>query len=196
VPVRYACANNQFPLTGRALKGANPGHLNKVIQHEPSTDIVVTTASSQVAPTHYAASPEYNAMVLSLRRQSAPGAATRTHKRSWGQCMRAATVSLRVTASQSAALGYSSAQCNLGYLYYHGLGVEKSLTQAFELFRRAVDAESSTAMFNLALLFLDPDSGCHDPSWAASLLKKCALAGVGEAQNLLEEVHSQEAHRA
>ena len=98
--------------------------------------------------------------------------------------------------TQSAALGYSSAQCNLGYLYYHGLGVEKDLAQAFELFRRAVDAENSTAMFNLALLFLDPDSGYHDPSRAASLLKKCALAGVAEARDLLEELHSQEAHRA
>jgi hypothetical protein len=45
--------------------------VNEVIQREPSTDVVVTTVAGQVTPTHYAASPEYNAMVLSLLRQSA-----------------------------------------------------------------------------------------------------------------------------
>ena len=43
-------------------------------------------------------------------------------------------------------------------------------------------------MFNLALLHLDPDSGYHDPARAASLLKKCALAGFAEARELLDEI--------
>jgi hypothetical protein len=51
-------------------------------------------------------------------------------------------------------------------------------------------------MFNLALLLLDPDSGHHDPAWAASLLKKCALAGFAEARELLEAVSSEAAPRA
>ena len=51
-------------------------------------------------------------------------------------------------------------------------------------------------MFNLALLHLDPDSGYHDTTRAASLLKKCALAGFAEARELLEEIHSEEAPRA
>ena len=92
--------------------------------------------------------------------------------------------------TQSAALGYASAQCNLGYLYFHGLGVEKDLARAYELFRSAVETENITAMFNLALLLLDPGSGHHRVSRAASLLKKCALAGFAEARELLEEVHS------
>ena len=54
--------------------------------------------------------------------------------------------------TESAALGYSSAQCNLGYLYFHGLGVAQDVPQAFALFGQAVDAENTTAMFNLALL--------------------------------------------
>ena len=45
--------------------------------------------------------------------------------------------------TESAALGYSSAQCNLGYLYYHGLGVLKDLPKACNLFRRAVAAENA-----------------------------------------------------
>ena len=98
--------------------------------------------------------------------------------------------------TKSAALGYSSAQCNLGYLYFHGLGVEKNLPKAFELFVRAVDAENITAMFNLALFHLDPDSGHHDTSRAASLLKKCALEGFAEARDLLEEIRSNEAQGA
>src|ERR1035437_3908580 len=45
--------------------------MNEAIQHEPSTDVVVTTVAGQVTLTHYSASPEYNEMVLSLLRQSA-----------------------------------------------------------------------------------------------------------------------------
>jgi TPR repeat protein len=59
-----------------------------------------------------------------------------------------------------------------------------------------VDAENTTAMFNLALLHLEPDSGYRDTAQAASLLKKCALAGFAEARDLLEELHSEEARRA
>ena len=51
-------------------------------------------------------------------------------------------------------------------------------------------------MFNLALLLLDPEGGCRDVSRATFLLKKCALAGFTEAQDLLEEVHSEEERRA
>ena len=53
-----------------------------------------------------------------------------------------------------------------------------------------MDTENPTAMFNLALLHLDPDSGHHDTTRAASLLKKCALAGFAEAGELLAEVNS------
>jgi TPR repeat protein len=70
------------------------------------------------------------------------------------------------------------------------------MPKAYELFGQAVEAENTTAMFNLALLHLEPDSGCHDPAWAASLLKKCALAGFAEARELLEEIRSNEAHGA
>src|SRR5258706_7722087 len=45
--------------------------MNEAIQHEPSTGVVVTTVASQVTPTHYSDSPEYNEMLLSLLRQSA-----------------------------------------------------------------------------------------------------------------------------
>ena len=45
--------------------------MNEVIQREPSTDVVITTVAGQVTATHYSASPEYDAMVLSLLRQSA-----------------------------------------------------------------------------------------------------------------------------
>src|SRR5260221_12022742 len=52
--------------------------------------------------------------------------------------------------TESAALGYAGAQCNLGYLYFNGPGVERDLPKAFQLFVQAVDAESTTAKFNLA----------------------------------------------
>jgi TPR repeat protein len=76
------------------------------------------------------------------------------------------------------------------------LGVEQDHAKAFELFHRAVDADNTTAMFNLALLYLDPDSGHYDISRAASLLKKCVLAGIAEARDLLADLHLEEAPRA
>lgn len=99
-------------------------------------------------------------------------------------------------AQIAAALCRRSAQCSLGCLHFQGLGVEKNMAKAFELFTRAVEAENTTAMFNLALLHLDPDPGHHDTARAASLLKKCALEGFAEARELLEEIQSQEAHGA
>jgi TPR repeat protein len=64
------------------------------------------------------------------------------------------------------------------------------MAKAFELFKTAVDSENTTAMFNLALLYLEPESGYHDPARAGSLLKKCALEGFAEARELLEEIYS------
>jgi TPR repeat protein len=98
--------------------------------------------------------------------------------------------------ADSAARGYSSAQCNLGFLYFHGLGMEKNTPKAFDLFTQAVEAENTTAMFNLALLHLEPDSDYYDTARAASLLKKCALAGFAEAKDLLDEIRYNEAHGA
>src|SRR6266516_3633876 len=45
--------------------------MTEAIQHEPSTQVVVTTVAGRLTPTHYAGSPEYGEMVLSLLRQSA-----------------------------------------------------------------------------------------------------------------------------
>ena len=61
-----------------------------------------------------------------------------------------------------------------------------------ELFKQAVDAGDTTAMFNLALLYLDTGAGYYEPARAAALLKKCALDGFAEARELLTELHSQE----
>ena len=74
--------------------------------------------------------------------------------------------------------------------------MEKNTPKAFELFTQAVEAENATAMFNLALLQLEPNSGYHDTARAASLLKKCALAGFAEAKDLLDEIRYDEAHGA
>src|SRR5512142_1086138 len=45
--------------------------INVALQHEPTTDVVVTTVATPLAPTNYSSSSEYNDMVLSLLHQSA-----------------------------------------------------------------------------------------------------------------------------
>jgi TPR repeat protein len=96
----------------------------------------------------------------------------------------------------SAAAGYSSAYCNLGYLYLNGCGVEKSLEKAFDCFNQAMETENITATFNLALLLLEPESAHYDPARAKTLLRKCALAGFADPRALLEELDAPEPQNA
>ena len=74
--------------------------------------------------------------------------------------------------------------------------MEKDFGKAMVLFRQAVDAENTCAMFNLALLLLDPEAGFYDRPRAVSLVKKCALADFAEARELLEVLHAGDLGRA
>lgn len=55
---------------------------------------------------------------------------------------------------QAVNLGYGPARSELGYLYQQGIGVEKNLKQAFELFEAtATEDHIADAYFNLALCY-------------------------------------------
>jgi TPR repeat protein len=66
--------------------------------------------------------------------------------------------------------------------------VDPDLEKAAGYFRAAAALNNPIAMFNLALLHLDPESGCADRARALTLLKKAALEGVTEARELLADL--------
>lgn len=49
--------------------------------------------------------------------------------------------------------GYPLAECQVGYFYLEGLGVEKDLSQAFSWTKRAAEHGDRDAQFNLAGFF-------------------------------------------
>ncbi|MBQ8556987.1 MAG: sel1 repeat family protein [Clostridia bacterium] len=51
--------------------------------------------------------------------------------------------------------GYALAECQVGYFYLEGLGVEKDLTQAFYWTKRAAEHGDRDAQCNLAELFYE-----------------------------------------
>lgn len=49
--------------------------------------------------------------------------------------------------------GYPLAECQVGYFYHEGLGVEKDLSKAFEWTKRAAEHGDRDAQYNLAGLY-------------------------------------------
>lgn len=52
-----------------------------------------------------------------------------------------------------AETGYPLAECQVGYFYYRGLGVEKDLTRAFDWTRRSAEHGDRDGQYNLATLY-------------------------------------------
>src|SRR5512137_847560 len=113
--------------------------MNEAIQHEPSTDVVVTTVAGQVTPTHYAASPEYNDMVLSLLRQSARSGNADSQAKlgamyACGDGVPRNHTIARQFLRRAADKGHAMALYNLGVLYAQGYGVDVNPEMAFECY--------------------------------------------------------------
>lgn len=132
--------------------------MNEVIQHEPSTDVVVTTVAGQVALTHYSASSEYNAMVLSLLRQSARGgdADSQTKLGAMYACgdgvpknYSVARALLRRAADQRHPL----ALYNLGVMYAQGYGTDVNAEVSFNCYAKAAELGNLDALNNLGVCY-------------------------------------------
>ncbi|MDE6260595.1 MAG: sel1 repeat family protein [Oscillospiraceae bacterium] len=52
-----------------------------------------------------------------------------------------------------AEAGYPLAECQVGYFYYDGLGVEKDLPKAFEWTKRAAEHGDRDGQYNLAFFY-------------------------------------------
>ena len=86
--------------------------------------------------------------------------------------------------------GYPLAECQIGYFYYDGLGVEKDLGKAFYWTRRAAEHGDRDGQFNLAWFYEEGIGTCQDLEQAkhwylqAALqnhdlaIKKCAEIGI------------------
>lgn len=70
---------------------------------------------------------------------------------------------------------------NLGYLYLHGLGVEKDPTTARELLREPADAGLASAVTALGTMYLTGEGEVSDPATAFALFRRAAEAGHADA---------------
>jgi len=71
--------------------------------------------------------------------------------------------------------GYPLAECQIGYFYYDGLGVEKDLAKAVWWTRRAADHGDRDGQYNLAWFYEDAIGVEQDMEQAAFWYRKAAL---------------------
>ncbi|MER7662525.1 MULTISPECIES: tetratricopeptide repeat protein [unclassified Streptomyces] len=86
---------------------------------------------------------------------------------------------------KAAEAGDNEARRSLGYLLIEGVGVEKDVDAAEELFRFAASDGDIIAQYNLAVLLLDERSEPADLTDVAPLLEAAARAGIEEAATRL-----------
>ena len=73
--------------------------------------------------------------------------------------------------------GYPLAECQVGYFYYEGLGVEKDLEKAVWWTRRAADHGNRDGQYNLAWFYEDAIGVERDMEQAAFWYRQAALQG-------------------
>ena len=71
--------------------------------------------------------------------------------------------------------GYPLAECQIGYFYYDGLGVEKNLEKAIYWTRRAADHGDRDGQYNLAWFYDGAISVERDPEQAIFWYRKAAM---------------------
>lgn len=87
---------------------------------------------------------------------------------------------------QAVTLGYGPARSELGYLYQQGIGVEKNLKQAFELFEAtAKEDHIADAYFNLALCYKNGLGTMQNPVKAFENYQIAADKGFLPAQYIV-----------
>lgn len=87
---------------------------------------------------------------------------------------------------QAVTLGYGPARSELGYLYQQGIGVEKNLKQAFELFEAAATEDHiADAYYNLALCYKNGLGTMQNPVKAFENYQIAADKGFLPAQYMI-----------
>ena len=133
--------------------------MKEAIQREPSsTDVVITTVNAKATQTQYSASSEYNAMVLSLLRQSARGGNAESLARlgamhACGDGVRKHYRAARALLRRAADQGHPLALYNLGVMYAHGYGTDVNPEVAFNCYLKAAGLGNLDALNNLAVCY-------------------------------------------
>ena len=86
--------------------------------------------------------------------------------------------SLRKAAEQ----GYATAQCNLGYCYQYGQGVDKDETEAVKWYRKAAEQGYATAQCNLGYCYKYGHGVDKDETEAVKWYRKAAEQSYARAQ--------------
>ena len=77
--------------------------------------------------------------------------------------------------------GYPLAECQIGYFYLEGLGVEKNAAQAFYWTRRAAEHGDRDGQYNLARFYEEGTAVEPDAAQAVRWFRESALQGHGLA---------------
>ena len=88
--------------------------------------------------------------------------------------------------SLSANQGYAPAQCNLGYCYKNGKGVEQNCDAAVEWYIKAASQGNVTAQYNLAICYESGDGVEQDYKKAIEYYTLAAENGNKNAAEALE----------
>ena len=86
--------------------------------------------------------------------------------------------------------GNTTAQSNLGVMYYHGAGVPQDYAEAAKWFRRAAEQGNTTAQYNLGVMYAKGKGVPQDYHEAAKWYRKAAEQGLAEAQNNLDLMYA------
>ena len=83
---------------------------------------------------------------------------------------------------KAVAQGFALAQNNLGWMYYHGQGVEQDYAKAMELYQKAAAQGYASAQNNLGYMYANGDGVERDYAKAREWYEKAAAQGNASAQ--------------
>ena len=90
---------------------------------------------------------------------------------------------------EAAHNGIANAQYNLGVLYHQGIGVQKDIPRAVQLYRVAATNNHPEALYNLAIAYIEGVGTESDPQIANVYFQRAAAGGVAEAAYNLGLLH-------
>jgi TPR repeat protein len=130
---------------------------------------------------NYVASAQLNSKALKHARRGEYGAA----------------VHLWLKVNDVGAKGYvnEKALFNLAICYENGLGVEKDVKKAIELYMKAADLGHARSAYNAAILLMASSSSVVDSQTALKMMEKAAEMGLKEGQRELGVLYTEEPRR-
>jgi uncharacterized protein len=84
--------------------------------------------------------------------------------------------------------GFTTAECNLAWMYSEGKGVPKNLARAVELYQKSADQGYANAQCNLGFMYEKGMGVAQNYSTARRLYERSAAQGYPNAVNLLKQL--------